>query len=477
MKQQRYKFAIAIILLLLLPVGILFTAITLPSYYQKTYYAELAQMYDRLYETQGKKLIVIGGSNVAFGLDVALLQDTLHEYGYDYIVCPLGLYAAVGTSAMIELSKDALQEGDIVVLAVEPTSDTMSCYFGATAFWKCCENAPQMLLKLNSSQQSASAGAYIPYFQERCSILLNGNPPNPDGVYAKSSFDENCSMIFDRTGNAMTLGCDTSSPVVLGSISIDPAFAQQVNEYCTLAQSKGSSVYFSFSPINRSALLDAENVQAYFDLCNATFCCPVISDPNRYILDSGWFYDSNFHLNSAGATLRTYRLAEDLLAQLGCDQQVKYTPPQKPASIVQITEDSADNSFFIFEPLGGGLIVSGLTAEGKQQASLTVPSVVEGKPVVGFASDALLDADLLTELTLPASIESLPNDLFTSCEKLERLVLEHTTRLCSISQHTFSGADQLRIFVPSEAYHLYRDGGGCEANTWAEHLHRIFTYG
>ena len=37
----------------------------------------------------------------------------------------------------------------------------------------------------------------------------------------------------------------------------------------------------------------------------------MISDPNRYILDSGWFYDSNFHLNSAGAAVRTRLLAEE----------------------------------------------------------------------------------------------------------------------------------------------------------------------
>ncbi len=41
-------------------------------------------------------------------------------------------------------------------------------------------------------------------------------------------------------------------------------------------------------------------MQAFFDLCNRTFDCPVISDPNRYVLDSGWFYDTNFHLNTPG---------------------------------------------------------------------------------------------------------------------------------------------------------------------------------
>ena len=36
-----------------------------------------------------------------------------------------------------------------------------------------------------------------------------------------------------------------------------------------------------------------------------------------------------------------------------------------------------------------------------------------------------------------------------------------------------AGAEQLRIFVPREAYHLYRDGYGCEENVWTVWLDRI----
>ena len=334
-----------------------------------------------------------------------------------------------------------------------------------------------MLLKLNKTQQSALAGSYVSYFQARCNIFAEGNPLDVNDVYARSSFNEQCNMVYPRAGNTIALGYDTAAPVVLGEISIDAAFAQQVNEYCALAQSKGAAVYFSFSPINRSALMDEARIQAYFSLCNDTFACPVISDPNRYILDSGWFYDSNFHLNSAGAALRTYRLAEDLLAQFGCAREIEYTMPQKPESIAQVDQDSSGSQFFLFEALEGGWLVSGLSAEGQAETALAVPASYKGKPVVGFTSDALARAEHLQELTLPESIESLPDRLFAQCARLERLVLNHRARLCSIGKAPFDGAPNLRIFVPSQSYPLYRDGDGCEANPWAEHLDRIYTFG
>lgn len=97
--------------------------------------------------------------------------------------------------------------------------------------------------------------------------------------------------------------------------------------------------------------------------------------------------------------------------------------------------------------------------------------------MVGFTSDALSRAELLQELTLPESIETLPDRLFEGCTALERLILLHRQKLCSISENTFAGAECLRILVPEEAYPLYRDGDGCEATPWQEHLDMIFSIG
>lgn len=66
---------------------------------------------------RGNRLILIGGSSVAFGVDTALLESLLREHGLDYTVCPFGYYAAIGTSAMLSLAQGELRAGDVVVLA------------------------------------------------------------------------------------------------------------------------------------------------------------------------------------------------------------------------------------------------------------------------------------------------------------------------------------------------------------------------
>lgn len=480
MKGKAKIIVLTLVLLALLPLSVLAAGISLPEYYGDSYYAQLPLMYKRLRETEGKKIVVIGGSNVAFGLDSGMMEHLLREKGYDYTVCSFGLYAAVGTSAMLDLAKGTLSDGDIVILALEPTSETMSTYFGATAFWKCAESAPELLLGVNTHKREALVGNYIAYLQERWAIKESGILPKAEGVYAKSSFNDRCDLIYDRAGNTMALGYDSSAPVDLAAVTIAPDFAQQVNDFCRAAEKVGATVYLSFSPVNRTALV-GDGVEDFFNLCNQAFACRIISDPNDYILDSGWFYDSNFHLNTAGAVVRTAALTEDILACLGCYQPLNFELPRMPGSIAEVGENTADSARFTYDAVPApdgkvlGYRISGLTEAGMTARELIVPSLYEGKPVVGFTANALDTAAALESLRLPESIESIPDGLLRPCKALTRLILEHRTKLCTVTDNTFNGAEQVKIFVPADAYPLYRDGQGCESNPWAQYLSRIYT--
>ena len=76
--KKRIIRMIALILLAILP----FTAFVvyteaLDDQYKNTYLAEFSNKYDRLYETEGKKIIFIGGSSLPFGLRSDLIEEEL----------------------------------------------------------------------------------------------------------------------------------------------------------------------------------------------------------------------------------------------------------------------------------------------------------------------------------------------------------------------------------------------------------------
>ena len=476
---MKKKILFILILILLLPTILLGFGLSLPEYYGDTYYAELSELYQKLKETEGKKVVIVGGSSVAFGVNSTQLQQLLQDCGMEYTVCNFGLYAAVGTSAMLELSEDFIREGDIVILAIEPTSETFSTYFGATAMLKCAETNTEMLLHLNKDQQSNLVGNYIYYLQERAEIQRTGILPQGDGVYAKSSFDDNCDLVYNRAGNAMLLGYDSANPIDLGNVTFEAAFVQQVNDYIASAEKKGATVLMSFAPMNRGAMVDAseDTVYRFFRSLQDTFHCQIISNPNDYIMDSGWFYDTNFHLNTEGTKIRTYNLSRDLLNYLGYYADVPFEAPEMPASIAQTAANEDNSAYFLFEEFGEtGLVVSGLTEEGQKMQSLVLPASHNGKPVVGMTETAFAGNTTITDLTLPESFESIPDGAFNGCVNLKKLTLLHTQTPPTVGEGLFTGADNLTVYVPSGAYHLYRDGAGCATNVWENHLSRITTY-
>lgn len=476
--KQKTIILTALLLILLLPLSLLAVDRLLPAYYAESYYAELSPMLQRIQRSEGKRLIVLGNSDVAFGLDGAMLESLLEDQGLRYTVCPFGLYAAVGMSAMLSLTENELRQGDLVVLVVEPVSEALSSYFGATAFLKCAESDPGLLLRLNSFQQQSVLGNYIEYLQTRFSYYREGTAPVLRDVYAKSSFDSRCDLRYPRNGNQMPLGFDSSAMVSLADVQIDKAFIEQIQAYCRKAEQSGARVCLTFSPVNSAALRDhsPEAVWTFFQRVHAAFPCPIISDPNQYLMDSGWFYDSNFHLNSAGAAVRTAMLASDIAAFEGCFEPVRVPLPAMPPMAAVSLYADGDTDAFVFEALETGWIISGVTENGLSRETLTVPSEHEGRAVVGFTTDALSNASGLTRLILPSTIAAIPDGLFSGCPHLAALVFAPRTNLCRFTPETLRSMPALTIYVPEDDYPMYRDGYGCEQNEWERFLNRIETY-
>jgi hypothetical protein len=100
---KKIKLTVAAFLLVLAVVSVLIlpaiVAIGLPPVYSNSFVGVLDEKVERLASIEGKKIVVVGGSSVAFGLDSALMEEYL-----GMPVVNFGLYAAIGTKAMLELS-------------------------------------------------------------------------------------------------------------------------------------------------------------------------------------------------------------------------------------------------------------------------------------------------------------------------------------------------------------------------------------
>lgn len=464
-----------IVLVAVFPLVLVSADSCLPLQYDLTYYAQLSDMYDKLENTEGKKIVIIGGSSVAFGVQSAAIEGELRANGQEYTVCNFGLYGALGTKVMLDLALTQLHAGDVAVLAIEPDEQMNSLFFGAESMWKCMEGDRGLFFSVAAEDRSALVGGYMQFLQERFQYYRTGAKPRPTDVYAKSSFNENGDMVYERSGNAMAYGYDPADPIELSEAYISDEFIDYVNLFIKEAGQKGAAVCMSFAPMNEQAVSDLadQSVYEWFQFLNRSFNCELISDPWDYILESGWFYDNNYHLNSAGAVLHSKNLTEDLLHHLGCSAAVQWELPEMPESIYQGEkpgqgEGQADVDCFLYEEVYGtdgqliGVNIPSLTNAGRVKERLAIPSAYSGLPVLSFSAEVFAGNTVIKEVIIPSSIVSMLDYSFAGCNNLQIVRLLHTAAPPSVGEHPFDGEGGGQIsslIIQVTDIEIYRSAG------------------
>lgn len=448
MKRSILALLLVILLLVTIPLGLGTAFLITADQYTETYYGILKPMYDRLKETQGKRIILVGGSAMAFGLNVSFLEAELT----DYTVCPFGLYGTIGTKAMLELAKPYIREGDIVILSPEISELPLSLYFSSQELWKAAESDLSMVL--NSGDIGAMLGSFPAYLADRFAYAQTGSP-NAQGVYSAASFDENCQMIYPREYNIMPFLHDPDEPVTFDPALLDDEFLDYLNDYYRYCAGRGAALYYNFCPVNRMAVSSSADISGYYQALMTELDFPVLGDPNNYILDAEWFYDSNFHVNTAGSLVYTARLTEDIKSVIGDTSPTPYELPEKPLVPIALTDgDNRDAHCFTYEILEGGIRLTGRTTEGMGRNSLVLPSVIDGMPVIAFSQE-LFEGDVyLEEITIPATVRSILNDSFFGCINLQRIILTAEIPNCTVGAGLLNGCQNARILLPQRDSYL-----------------------
>ena len=467
----------ALVCVLMPFLGVFLVGVCLPSQFSLTWYGEYGRMYDNIREAEGNRIIVVGNSNIAFGVDSALAEELLKAGGLDYSVCNFGLYGSLGTKMMLDVAIKEARRGDVVVLATEFSSQSLSTYFSPVEAWYALDYDLSMFLSFPEEQRGALAGAFAGYVAEKYGYYSSGSPAQPSGIYAASSFDEHCDLKnFNREYNIMSGGYDANNPISLDGGLFTADFVGYVNDCSAYLSGKGASLWLSFPPINASALTADYDAAGFQHEVISLFDCPVISDIDDYIMDEGWFYDSNFHLNSAGMTMRTVQLVNDIKNQLGNTTKTEIVLPNMPVAPDESVEgdgDNTDKDCFTYELEDGRYTVTGLTDEGRAATELVLPYQVDGIYITAFTADVFAGHKSLTSVTIQDNISALPDGCFSGSTALRSIYLGHGDPAdISVGYGLFDGTSSaLKVYVPEDALASFTNN-----YFWGRYADRIKAY-
>ena len=288
---------------------ILFSAITFgvllrPSgVFHTNYMSVICDKFDRLMSIDEPKIIILGGSNCAFGIDQDMIEE---ETGYK--VVNMGLHAGFGHAFYTELAKRNINKGDIVLLAyeynwVEPTAFTE---IGADLVMSGIDDNIYMY-RYVSKEQIPSLIGYLPTYASE-----KRQAQEADGIYSREAFDPVSTQLSMEIE-----GIYEYDPVINGPFTLNTNISENSVNYLkglkSFVEGKGAKIYFVATPVARESV---ENDYREFDelksLEENLIGIEYLSDPKDYLFDGTLMYDTKYHCNTKGMKKRTELLIEDL---------------------------------------------------------------------------------------------------------------------------------------------------------------------
>ena len=404
---------IALAVLLAEQIFFLICGFGLPAQFGDTFMGELKSKYERLKETPGKRIVFVGGSGVAFDCDSAMIAGFFPSYE----VVNFGMYAGLGTKADMDLSERHIHKGDIVILSPEQSKQTLSDYFNGEYMWQAMDGDFEMLFNIKSENFEAMLGNFPKFALQKLNYVLKGQQPQTDSVYRKKSFNAYGDMeLDDDQDNVLPNGYDANQPVRFTEDIAQPEFLDYINAWAKRLEKKGAVVWYRYCPVNKLSVEDIDAVATYDVFLRKKLDFPVIGNPENSLMDAEWFFDTNFHLNSAGKEVNTVQLIRDIKAMLGDDRAVTVEIPKEPS---KTWEDASKDGR--------------IWTEEDSRAYQGEESIV-----------------------IPEDVTQIEDGAFSGCTGLKTIIfLQKDPSKCIVGQHLLDGTGA-EILVPQGASDSYK---------------------
>lgn len=264
-----------------------------------------------LTQVSSHRLILVGGSNMAFGINSGELYQA---FGRPTI--NLSIHAGLGLNYMLSQIESSLKEGDIIILSPEYflgldgdyrlMLETEKYFFNAKKYFD------HSMLKMIS--------AHLNETRDKLKNLIF-DPKSHDvnywfdvnEIYNRNSFNEYGDVVSH-------LG--KRKPIITNEEGLLQYHKwegiQRINLFYAKCMQKGCKAFFVFPCLPLSEYnLNRKAIRLYEKDIYTELKMPVLGTVNDFLFQDSLFYDSIYHLDSNGREQRTLRLVK--LMQVGCN--------------------------------------------------------------------------------------------------------------------------------------------------------------
>lgn len=302
-----------------------------PSDYYLAASADKARLLD---EAPSPRVVFVGGSSLAFGLDSGVVAE---ELGGAYHPVNMGLHAGMGLEFELNIALAGLKRGDVVVLAPEYEqlwSDTLSdttvvrilayhpgairqvpsARLGEVLF-RAFKDGPSMLVRdLAAVQYYGVRDVLVGWLRK---VLGRGSVSQvgEDVGYHRSTFNEygDQTAAWEVEGSYRPAAGEVTAPELP-----DGRMQGAITAFLSSSRAIGARVFYAYPPV-LDAVYDADKplIEETARRLESVFGITFLNQPSEEVYPADSFYDTAHHLAGRAVQERSERLGSSLAQQLG----------------------------------------------------------------------------------------------------------------------------------------------------------------
>jgi hypothetical protein len=260
--------------------------------------------------TPSPKVLLVGGSNLAFSVDSELIEAALGRP-----VVNMGLAKAVGFRYLLEEVKPFVGPGDIVVVA--PAYELYFDLFdGSESLVIMLQHNPGRIRDISSF---AEVRTILRYFTLMMQMKVSGFIRKgivDDPVYRRSGFNSHGDLVthldLEEQYEPRELFPENKP--------FDERSIEVLNDFASEVEASGGLAVISYPSLHDKILeKHREKIEMLDRRLREDLSMAVISDPDDYAFPREELFDTPYHLRRAGREKRSRQLAGDILSFFGLE--------------------------------------------------------------------------------------------------------------------------------------------------------------
>ncbi|MFT7611160.1 MAG: hypothetical protein ACI9J3_000102 [Parvicellaceae bacterium] len=250
-------------------------------------------------DTTENRLILVGGSNLAFGIDSELIQETTGKNVHN-----LGLQRGLGMPYMLAEADRVVQDGDQVLFALEYDFFYQKDLSGVTPML-ILEHNPNEADKFLAPDDMARVARFYPsFFRIKVNQRLFGKSFVPNPIYHSNAFNEYGDVVSHLSEPQKIKNPDYN----VFELDRTNKNVKRLNEW--INNHPNVECIFTFPPFMNSKYEEyVKEISALETELKTLLKCKIVGTARLFAYPDHFFFDTVYHLNKEGRKKRSVALS------------------------------------------------------------------------------------------------------------------------------------------------------------------------